>query len=72
MITKEDIKLIRTILDGNDEIDIKELNILKEKIGLLCEQIDVQDEMNDKLLLIQDKLKEVYEKSDKNENEEEK
>lgn len=55
MLNPSDIKVIVELL-SKIEITDKESKVLYEKLVLICEQIDIQEEMNKKLYDIQDKM----------------
>lgn len=75
MLNVNDLKLLNRVLSGEDitsDIEV-EVEKLKSKISLVCEQIEIQEEAQVEIAKIQDKivaLDKVGEKNEENETEE--
>lgn len=72
MLNVNDLKLLNRVLSGEDitsDIEV-EVEKLKSKISLVCEQIEIQEEAQKEIAKIQDKivaLDKVGEKNEENE-----
>lgn len=63
MLNIEDIKLLNDLLEEYD-VDYKYQN-LKKKIGFVCEQISLSEKTNKEIAEIQDKIRELDKKEEK-------
>lgn len=70
MLNVNDIKLLNKMLKNEDDLDLVEVEKVKSKISLVCEQIEIQEEAQVEMAKIQDKIV-ALNKVEENENEEE-
>lgn len=70
MLNVNDIKLLNRMIKNEDDLDLAEVEKVKSKISLVCEQIEIQEEAQIEMAKIQDKIVSLNNKVEENENEE--
>lgn len=71
MLNVNDLKLLNKMLKNEDDLDLIEVEKLKSKISLVCEQIEVQEEAQVEMAKIQDKIVALNNVEEENEENEE-
>lgn len=68
MLNIEDIKLLNKALES---VSSEEFKKIKEKIGLVCQQIEINEKAQQEIASLQDKIVDLNKESDANDKEKE-
>ena len=73
MLNVNDIKLLNRVLKGEDITSETEIEVekLKSKISLVCEQIEIQEKAQEEMAKLQDKIVALNKVEEENEENEE-
>lgn len=71
MLNVGDIKLLNKMIKNEDDLDLIEVEKVKSKISLVCEQIEIQEKAQEEMAKIQDKIVALNKVEEENEENEE-
>ena len=71
MLNVNDIKLLNRMIKNEDDLDLSEVEKVKSKISLVCEQIEIQEKAQIEMAKIQDKIVALNKVEEENEENEE-